>query len=127
MRTWTAMVLMALVAVGLIFGCAAGGGSTDPIEVVKTDSGKVSFSKTVHPILMDHCIRCHGEDADGQLSILSYEGVMKGGKSGSFVGGGQPGREPPRAVGGEDEGALHAAADLPGAHRGPDPGHPASG
>jgi len=79
----TLTVLAALAT--LVIACAAGGGSTDPIEVVKTDQGKVSFEKTVHPILLDHCIRCHGEDADGDLSILTYEGVIKGGKTPGFV------------------------------------------
>ncbi len=66
-------------------GCGAAGGSTDPVEVIKTSSGEVSFSKTVQPILKDHCIRCHGPDKKGSLYVLSYEGVIKGGKSGSFV------------------------------------------
>ncbi len=84
----TTLILMALAA--LIVACAAGGGSTDPIEVIKTDAGKVSFKQTVHPILIDHCTRCHGEDADGELSILSYESVIKGGKTAGFIKPGDP-------------------------------------
>ncbi len=72
--------------------CGAAGGSTDPILVKKDAKGAVSFSKTILPILKDHCIRCHGEDRDGDLYILSYQGVMKGGKSGSFVIPGNPKR-----------------------------------
>ncbi|MCP4603307.1 MAG: hypothetical protein GY847_22790, partial [Proteobacteria bacterium] len=53
------------------------------VSVVKTPEGEVSFSKTVLPILTDHCIRCHGEDRKGDLYVLTYEGVIKGGKSGS--------------------------------------------
>ena len=75
---------MALVA-GWLVGCGAAGGSTEPIAVVETEAGEVSFAGTVAPILKDHCIRCHGEDRKGELYILSYEGVLKGGKSGSFV------------------------------------------
>lgn len=85
-----AVVLSSMVlAVGLAAGCG-GGGSTEPISVAKTGEGKVSFQGTVHPILTDHCIRCHGESADGELSILSYESVTKGGKSGGFVVPGKP-------------------------------------
>lgn len=80
------MVLSAFIVVG----CGAAGGSTDPIEVIKSPEGKVSFSKTVLPILVDHCQRCHGEERKGDLYALDYEGVMKGGKSGSFVVPGDP-------------------------------------
>ena len=78
------IVASGLFALGSV-GCAAGGGSTAPITVVEAPGGEVSFAGTVHPILKDHCIRCHGPDKKGELSILSYEGVIKGGKSGSFV------------------------------------------
>lgn len=80
---------MALLA-GWLSGCGAAGGSTEPIAVVETQAGEVSFAGTVAPILKDHCIRCHGEDRKGELYILSYEGVIKGGKSGSFVIPGDP-------------------------------------
>ena len=90
-KTILIVALTALPALSLaLTSCASAGGSTDPIEVNKTNEGKVSFSKTVHPILMDHCIRCHGEDADGELSILTYEDVVKGGKTSGFIKPGDP-------------------------------------
>ena len=89
MRT-TVKIAMGCTALLLLTACAAGGGSTDPITVQKTSEGEVSFAGTVAPILKDHCIRCHGEDRDGDLDILTYEGVMKGGKSGDFVIAGDP-------------------------------------
>ncbi|MFO8071732.1 MAG: c-type cytochrome domain-containing protein [Polyangia bacterium] len=82
--------LGALAAALLLVVAACGGGSTEPISVVETDQGEVSFKGTVHPILMDHCVRCHGEDADGELSILSYESLMEGGKSGDTIVPGDP-------------------------------------
>ena len=85
---WNVSTILPLLAV--VAACAAGGGSTDPITVKKTGEGAVSFSGTVLPILTDHCIRCHGEDRDGDLYILDYDGVMKGGKSGNFVVPGDP-------------------------------------
>ena len=82
---------MIMVAVGAsLAACAAGGGSTDPITVVKTDEGEVSFAGTIHPILKDHCNRCHGKESDGDLSILTYASVMKGGKIGPIVVPGDP-------------------------------------
>jgi mono/diheme cytochrome c family protein len=74
----------------VVAACGAAGGSTEPISVVETGKGEVSFEGTVHPILMDHCVRCHGEDADGGLSILSYESLMKGGGSGDTIVPGDP-------------------------------------
>mgnify|MGYP006300015051 FL=1 len=41
-------------------------------------------------ILLDHCIRCHGEDAKGGLKILTYEDVMAGGESGDTIVPGDP-------------------------------------
>jgi mono/diheme cytochrome c family protein len=85
-----AVALLLAGAIAVLGTACGGGGSTEPINVAKTAEGKVSFQGTVHPILMDHCIRCHGESADGELSILSYEAVIKGGKSGGFVVPGDP-------------------------------------
>ncbi|MCP4678573.1 MAG: hypothetical protein GY854_24290 [Deltaproteobacteria bacterium] len=88
--TMVALVLLSISLSFMLVNCGAAGGSTDPIKVVKSSAGEVSFSQTVAPILKDHCIRCHGEDREGDLYILSYEGVIKGGKSGSFVVPGDP-------------------------------------
>ena len=84
------LVLGLALLVCVLSGCGAAGGSTEPIEVVNTPEGEVSFSSTVAPILKDHCIRCHGPDKKGDLYVLSYEGVMTGGKSGAFVVPGDP-------------------------------------
>lgn len=85
-------VIALLLSIGLapLAPACGGGGSTEPISVARTAEGKVSFQETLHPILTDHCIRCHGESASGELSILSYEAVMRGGKSGDFVIPGNP-------------------------------------
>ncbi len=86
----TIPLLVCLLLFVVLLACAGGGGSTAPITVKKTTEGKVSFAQTVSPILKDHCIRCHGADAKGGLSILDYEAVMKGGKGGGFVVPGDP-------------------------------------
>jgi mono/diheme cytochrome c family protein len=90
MTAFVARSMVFAAGIAALAAACGGGGSTEPISVAKTSEGKVSFQETVHPILMDHCIRCHGEDADGKLSILSYETVTKGGKSGGFVVAGKP-------------------------------------
>jgi hypothetical protein len=82
---------LALGLVALLGACGAAGGSTEPITVVKTDSGEVSFKDTVHPVLLDHCAkRCHNEDADGGFSVLTYDSLMKGGGRGNTVVPGEP-------------------------------------
>jgi hypothetical protein len=50
---------------------------------------EISFSQDVKPILDQHCIQCHevggmGEVASG-LNLTSYEGLMKGTRSGPMV------------------------------------------
>ena len=85
---WKAAAVLSALAV--VAACAGGGGSTAPITVKKTTEGEVSFAGTVLPILTDHCQRCHGEDRDGNLYVLDYDGVMKGGNSGGFVIPGDP-------------------------------------
>jgi hypothetical protein len=75
----------------LIVGCGAAGGSTDPITVVKTDKGEISFKDTVHPILLDHCAkRCHNEDNESNFQVLTYELLMKGGNRRYTVVAGKP-------------------------------------
>jgi hypothetical protein len=64
------------------------GGSQDPIVVVKSSEGGMSFKGTVLPILEDHCASCHG--SKGGLSVESYELLMKGGESGPSIVPGDP-------------------------------------
>jgi hypothetical protein len=73
-----------------LLAAACGGGSTEPITVVKDSAGAVSFTGTVLPILQDHCKRCHDEDRKGGLYLMSYDGVMKGGHRGPAVVAGAP-------------------------------------
>jgi mono/diheme cytochrome c family protein len=64
------------------------GGSQAPIIVVKSSEGGVSFKGTVLPILEDHCASCHG--SKGDLSVESYDMLMKGGESGPSIVPGDP-------------------------------------
>jgi hypothetical protein len=47
----------------------------------------VSFSRDVAPIISKHCMPCHAEDQfnPSELSLDSYELLMKGGKHGASV------------------------------------------
>ncbi len=50
-----------------------------------------AFSKDIKPILDSFCVKCHNpQDAHKGLSLDTYEGIMKGHKSGPVLVPGQP-------------------------------------
>ena len=54
-----------------------------------TDPGLELFERTVRPMLVDHCISCHGDDKiRGGLVLSTPEGMAKGGDAGTVI---QPG------------------------------------
>ena len=61
------------------------------LEKVKALLGKASgkgnanFAKTVAPILASKCVSCHGDEGKGGLSLETFAGLEKGGKSGDLV------------------------------------------
>ena len=50
-------------------------------------SGGVSFKDGVFPVIDKHCLPCHSEDNfnPSELSLDSYDLMMKGGKNGTLV------------------------------------------
>ncbi|HET6327027.1 MAG TPA: PSD1 and planctomycete cytochrome C domain-containing protein [Planctomycetaceae bacterium] len=49
------------------------------------------FEKRVRPVLVEKCQRCHGQQSPkGGLSLVSREGLLKGGESGPVVNPGHP-------------------------------------
>ena len=90
-QNWAMVVLFSAGFVVLMAACGGAGGSTEPITLVKTDAGEVSFEETVHPILLDHCgKRCHNDEAEGGFQVLSYETLIKGGNRGDTIVAGDP-------------------------------------
>ena len=69
--------------VGWGFGRRGGGpglGAVAPVEHVQFFEGRV------RPILVEHCLECHGEKKQkGGLRLDSREGLLKGGKDGKVV------------------------------------------
>ena len=46
----------------------------------------VDFQKDIFPLLDQHCVECHSEDdADGELKLDSYAGLVAGGETGKAV------------------------------------------
>jgi mono/diheme cytochrome c family protein len=50
-------------------------------------AGGVSYSKDVMPIFQQSCIKCHGgsEGTKGDLSLNTYDDMMKGGQDGPVI------------------------------------------
>ena len=47
--------------------------------------GTISFTKDVAPIIVSRCGGCHVRNARGDLSMASYEALMKGSKAGKVI------------------------------------------
>src|SRR5689334_9944141 len=57
------------------------------------DAGMEFFEKRIRPLLIEHCLKCHAQDAKklgGGLLLDSRDGVQKGGDSGPVVVPGKP-------------------------------------
>lgn len=57
------------------------------------DAGMEFFEKRIRPLLIEHCLKCHAQDAKklgGGLLLDSRDGVQKGGDSGAVVVPGKP-------------------------------------
>ncbi len=54
------------------------------------DSPGDFFEKSVRPVLVKRCLKCHGEKQSGGLRLDSRAGLMKGGESGPAVVPGKP-------------------------------------
>ena len=72
-----------LLAAGLVLAAPGAGAAQDPaIE---------QFEKQVRPLLVKHCIKCHGvKKQEGGLRLDSREAILKGGETGPAVVAGKP-------------------------------------
>lgn len=52
--------------------------------------GTVSFTKDVAPVIVSRCGNCHVRNARGDLSMASYEALLKGSKAGKVIFPGDP-------------------------------------
>src|SRR5258706_8660311 len=67
-------------------------GAATPALEIKTATGNetVSFAKDIAPVLAGTCVNCHGtRQPRGNFSLFTFEGLLKGGDSGSPI---QPGK-----------------------------------
>ncbi|MFN0017282.1 MAG: c-type cytochrome domain-containing protein [Pirellulaceae bacterium] len=66
----------------------AGNAAATPMVEIKTATGKetVSFAKDIAPVLASTCVNCHGaRRPGGNFSLATFEGLLKGGDSGSPI------------------------------------------
>jgi mono/diheme cytochrome c family protein len=55
-------------------------------SVTLADDGADTFDSVIAPILIDHCLECHGgTDPEGGFSLLTAEAIQQGGESGSAI------------------------------------------
>lgn len=82
-----------LVVVSALFGASERGEE----EVRVDDAGVEFFERRIRPILVEHCLECHGEDPEvmkGNLDLSTAAGVLAGGDSGPSVVPGDPDASP---------------------------------
>ncbi len=57
-----------------------------PTEAVVGESGEVSFSRDILPVLQSRCINCHGGQRTSEgLDMKTYQALMAGSQNGSVV------------------------------------------
>lgn len=85
----TGIALVVVVAIPGLLGLV--GQDKTPKDSLGERKGEVSFQKQVFPIMEKYCLPCHAEESynPSELSLDSYELLIKGGKHGSPV---EPGR-----------------------------------
>src|SRR5262249_53749020 len=73
----------------LLLGTALAGGS--PLWAAPPVAGLEFFEKEIRPILVEHCVKCHGgEKVRGGLKLTSGPNLRQGGDSGPVVMPGKP-------------------------------------
>ncbi|MFM7292345.1 MAG: c-type cytochrome domain-containing protein, partial [Planctomycetia bacterium] len=63
---------------------------TKPVVAVKLKPGEVSFAADVATVLVANCVGCHDiEQPDGNLSMVTFDRLLRGGRGGSPVAAGK--------------------------------------
>lgn len=57
----------------------------EPTPAVPAATGKPTYQSYVLPLVTAKCSGCHGDLATAGLNMLTYEGLMKGGKDGAVI------------------------------------------
>jgi hypothetical protein len=70
---------------------AAPPASSEPMVRAATGKEAVQFARDLGPVLLSNCLGCHGErNPRGQLSLVSFSRLLRGGDSGSLLVPGKP-------------------------------------
>ena len=81
----------ALYALLLPVGLAVGQEQVDPEHAAKMAKGTVLFKKSVRPMLIGRCLKCHGGDeVESELDLTTREKLLRGGAEGKVVVLGKP-------------------------------------
>lgn len=69
--------------------------TVSPEHAAKMAKGLDLFKKSVRPILIGRCLKCHGgESVESELEMTTHEGLMRGGAEGVVVVPGKPMQSP---------------------------------
>jgi mono/diheme cytochrome c family protein len=79
-----------LLCLSLAFTAAAAGDCAVAAESAITPEQSDFFEKKIRPLLVDRCIDCHAEDANGGLQLDSAAALRRGGAGGPVVVPGKP-------------------------------------
>ncbi len=92
---WMSVVAVSVTIAGLAPAGLSAGVDEDRPAIEAVDARGLEFFETrIRPILIDHCLDCHGEDPSalkGGLDLSSAHGIARGGESGAIVVPGDPG------------------------------------
>ncbi len=117
-------VAIGLVGCSLIVAAATTWADDTPADAVSSDAVAADhaaqmakslelFKSQVRPLLVQHCLKCHGgEKTKGEFDLTTREGLLKGGDSGPAVVAGKPGESLlVRLIRHDDEPNMPAEAD----------------
>ena len=83
-----------VLSLSLLVGVVSGGVAQPPVEkdhAEKMARGTAIFQKHVRPVLVSHCLKCHGgEKTEGELDLTDRDRLLKGGDHGPAVVPGEP-------------------------------------
>ncbi len=78
-------VVQSLLFSSVLPAAARDDASRDDAEANRAEQSRF-FESKVRPLLLDHCIRCHGDEKqEGGLRLDSHEAFAKGGESGQVI------------------------------------------
>ena len=84
---------IALIAICIGVQSGSHASTPSPGTALQSVEKKLTYSD-IQPLLKQKCGKCHGPQAEGDLSLLTYDDLMSGGEHGKEVVAGKPDKSP---------------------------------